>query len=173
MPGLGYLTPTKDGKRNLPAGYFIDLATWHRIHRLYTPKALIDLRQIRYEAAQPELVDLFIDVVEHRLGHLLATRVEDAKIALTDAEAARLHIDLTEALLDIGFTREQLEQTLRGEIARVADTARQTLSAAGIAPQDVTAVFLTGGSTAIPLARQSILRSSRRQPSYKATHSAL
>ncbi len=157
MPGLGYLTPTKDGKRNLPAGYFIDLATWHRIHRLYTPKALIDLRQIRYEAAQPELVELFIDIVEHRLGHLLATRVEDAKIALTEGDAARLHLDLSNAALDIGFTRTQLEDTLRGEISRVADTARQTLSSAGIAPRDVTAVFLTGGSTAIPLARQSIL----------------
>ncbi len=157
MPGLGYLTPTKDGKRNLPAGYFIDLATWHRIHRLYTPKALIDLRQIRYEAAQPELVELFIDIVEHRLGHLLATRVEDAKIALTEGDAARLHLDLSNAALDIGFTRTQLEETLRSEISRVADTARQTLSSAGIAPRDVTAVFLTGGSTAIPLARQSIL----------------
>ncbi|MGE0281672.1 MAG: Hsp70 family protein [Rhizobiaceae bacterium] len=157
MPALGYLTPTKDGKRNLPAGYFIDLATWHRIHRLYTSKALIDLRQIRYEAARPELVDLFIDVVEHRLGHLLATRVEDAKIALTDTEAARLHLDLTDARLDIGFTREQLEKTLHGEIARVSETARQALSAAGIAPADITAVFLTGGSTAIPLARQSLL----------------
>jgi len=157
MPGLGYLTPTKDGKRNLPAGYFIDLATWHRIHRLYTPKALIDLRQIRYEAARPEFVDLFIDIVEHRLGHLLATKVEDAKIALTDAESARLHLDLTDALLEVGFTREQLEKTLQGEIGRVAHTAQHTLSSAGVAPQDITAVFLTGGSTAIPLARHSIL----------------
>ena len=35
MPELGYLTPTKDGKRNLPAGYFVDLATWQRINLLY------------------------------------------------------------------------------------------------------------------------------------------
>jgi len=157
MPGLGYLTPTKDGKRNLPAGYFIDLATWHRIHRLYTPKTLLDLRQIRYEAARPERVGLFIEIVEHRLGHLLATRVEDAKIMLTDSDAARVRLDLSTTALDVGFTRQKLEQTLRGEVARVANTARQVLAMAGIPPQDVTAVFLTGGSTAIPLARQSIL----------------
>ncbi len=42
MPELGYLTPTKDGKRNLPAGYFVDLATWQRINLLYTPKAKND-----------------------------------------------------------------------------------------------------------------------------------
>ena len=43
MPDFGYLTPTKDGKRNLPAGYFIDLATWQRINMLYTSKAMTDL----------------------------------------------------------------------------------------------------------------------------------
>ena len=48
MPQLGYLTPTKDGKRNLPASYFIDLATWQRINLVYTAKAMTHLRQIRY-----------------------------------------------------------------------------------------------------------------------------
>ena len=73
MPHLGYRTPTKDGKRNLPAGYFVDLATWQRINLLYTPKARHDLRQIRYEAERPDLVDRIIALVEHRHGHALAT----------------------------------------------------------------------------------------------------
>ena len=72
MPQLGYLTPTKDGKRNLPASYFIDLATWQRINLVYTAKAMTHLRQIRYEAARADLVDRFIHIVEHRYGHALA-----------------------------------------------------------------------------------------------------
>lgn len=157
MPQLGYLTPTKDGKRNLPAAYFVDLATWHRIHRLYTPKALLDLRQIRYEAAKPELVDLFIELIEHRLGHLLATRVEQAKIELTENDVATLRLQLSAALLEVGFARRQMEETLQHEIDRVVATVRQTIAASGITAEDITVVFLTGGSTAIPLARRSIL----------------
>ena len=84
MPHLGYGTPTKDHKRNLPAGYFVDLATWQRINLLYTAKAKHDLRQIRYEAERPDLVDRMISVVEHRFGHALATLVEAAKIELTE-----------------------------------------------------------------------------------------
>ena len=64
MPELGYLTQTKDRKRNLPVSYFFDLATWQRINSLYTSKAMIDLRQIRYDAAQPELMDRMIEIVE-------------------------------------------------------------------------------------------------------------
>lgn len=157
MPELGYLTPTKDGKRNLPAGYFIDFATWHRINRLYTPHTLTDLGQIRYEAARPDLVDRFIDLVEHRLGHALAGRVEEVKIALTDADTAELDLDQSQTRLTVAFSRDQLERTLTEPVERVCATVRETLRAAQIAPDDITAVFLTGGSTAIPIARRSIL----------------
>lgn len=157
MPELGYLTPTKDGKRNLPAGYFVDLATWQRINLLYTPKAMLDLRQIRYEAARADLVDRLIEVVEHRFGHALATKVERAKIALTDQDEATVDVALPGAKFSAPLTKQGLESTIRGEVARVTQTVAATLADAGVKPADITAVFLTGGSTAIPLARRSIL----------------
>jgi hypothetical chaperone protein len=157
MPQLGYLSATKDGKRNLPAGYFIDFATWHRINRLYTPQAMNELRQIRYEAARPELVARFVDLVEHRLGHALAGRVEQAKIDLTDSDAALLEMKLSDTPIAVEFTRAGLEQTLGEKVERVVATVRAALRAAAVSSDQITAVFLTGGSTAIPLARRSIL----------------
>ena len=157
MPELGYLTPTKDGKRNLPAGYFVDLATWQRINLLYTPKAMLDLRQIRYEAARADLVDRLIEVVEHRFGHALATKVERAKIALTDQDEAMVEVALPGAKFSAELTKQGLEDTIRNEVARVTQTVADTLADAGVRPADITAVFLTGGSTAIPMARRSIL----------------
>ncbi len=157
MPELGYLTPTKDGKRNLPAGYFADLATWQRINLLYTAKAKSDLRQMRYEAARPDLVERLIDVVDHRFGHALAGLVERAKIALTGQERASVDVDLPGARFGAEITRDGLEETIRHDIGRVAATVTQTIADAGLRPADITAVFLTGGSTAIPFARKSIL----------------
>ncbi len=157
MPQLGYLSATKDGKRNLPAGYFIDFATWHRINRLYTPQAMNELRQIRYEAAQPELVDRFIDLVDHRLGHALASRIEQAKIELTDSDRAHFELRASDTPIRVGFSRAELEDTLRGQVERVVATVGETLRDGGVAPEKITAVFLTGGSTAVPLARRSIL----------------
>ena len=157
MPELGYLTPTKDGKRNLPAGYFADLATWQRINLLYTGKAKTELRQMRFEAARPDLVDRLIDVVDHRFGHALATTVERAKIALTDQMAASVDVDLTGARFGAAITRDGLEGTIRDDVGRVTATVARTIADAGLSPADITAVFLTGGSTAIPLARSSIL----------------
>jgi hypothetical chaperone protein len=156
MPELGYLTPTKDGKRNLPAGYFIDLATWHRINLLYTPKAMNDLRQIRFEAARPDLVERMITIVDHRLGHALAGTVEQAKIALTDADETVIAMPYDIATPRL--TRRDFDQTIAQAVQRVAATVSATIEDAGLGAGDITAVFLTGGSTAIPAARQAILQ---------------
>lgn len=157
MPELGYLTPTKDGKRNLPAGYFIDLATWQRINLLYTPKAMLDLRAIRFEAQRPDLIDRMIEVVDQRFGHALATKVEKAKIELTDAAEAAIDVKLPGAKFTASLTRQGLEDTIRTAVERVTATVADTLAEAQVGAKDITAVFLTGGSTAIPLARESIL----------------
>ena len=157
MPQLGYLTPTKDGKRNLPASYFIDLATWQRINLVYTAKAMTHLRQIRFEAERADLVDRFINIVEHRFGHALAALVEKAKIALTHQASAEVKVRLTDASFAAEITRAGLEATIEADIGRVTTTVDQTISDAGVEASDITAVFLTGGSTAIPLARQRIL----------------
>ncbi|TPL58721.1 Hsp70 family protein [Mesorhizobium sp. B2-4-2] len=157
MPELGYLSPTKDGKRNLPASYFIDLATWQRINLVYTAKAMMHLRQIRYEAERADLVDRFIHIVEHRYGHALAALVERAKIELTDKVSADVEVRLPEVQFAAEITRKALDATIARDIERVAATVGQTIGDAGVKSSDITAVFLTGGSTAIPLARQKIL----------------
>ncbi|AZO09854.1 Hsp70 family protein [Mesorhizobium sp. M3A.F.Ca.ET.174.01.1.1] len=157
MPELGYLTRTKDHKRNLPASYFIDLATWQRINLVYTAKAMSDLKQVRFEAERADLVDRFIHIVEHRYGHALAGLVERAKIALTDQSAAEVKVSLPGARFAAEITRSGLEETIRADIDRVTATVRQTIADAGVQACAITAVFLTGGSTAIPLAKRSIL----------------
>ncbi|TIV32472.1 MAG: Hsp70 family protein, partial [Mesorhizobium sp.] len=157
MPELGYLTRTKDHKRNLPAAYFIDLATWQRINLVYTAKAMSDLRQIRYEAERADLVDRFIHVVEHRYGHAIAGLVERAKIALTDQSSAEVKVSLPGARFAAEITRGGLEETIANDIERVTATVRQTIADAGVDASAITAVFLTGGSTAIPLAKREIL----------------
>ncbi|RAZ87418.1 Hsp70 family protein [Mesorhizobium hawassense] len=157
MPELGYLTRTKDHKRNLPAAYFVDLATWQRINLVYTAKAMTDLRQIRYEAERADLVDRFIHVVEHRYGHAMAGLVERAKIALTEQSSAEVKVSLPGARFAAEITRAGLEETISGDIERVTATVKQTIADAGITASAITAVFLTGGSTAIPLAKRQIL----------------
>ena len=79
---------TADGKRPLPSGPYYDLASWHRINRLYTPQVLAELRSTMRVARFPERVEKMISVIRNREGHRLASSVEAAKIALTDVSSS-------------------------------------------------------------------------------------
>jgi hypothetical chaperone protein len=156
MPRLGYGTPTADGKRNLPVSYFNDLATWQRINQLYTGKAMIQLRQIRQEAAQPDLVERMIDIVRHRQGHALAGRVELAKIELTAGPRATIRLPIDGEAVDVDLTAAEMNAAIAPAIARIVDTMTATVRDAGLVPAQIETLFLTGGSTAIPQLRDAV-----------------
>jgi hypothetical chaperone protein len=156
MPHLGYATRTRDRRRELPKWCYVDMATWQRINFLNDTKAVSKLRGIRTDAEQPELVDRLLYVVDQRLGHRLAAAVEQAKISLTDDPATVLTFPLRHESLQIAISRTEFENAIETLIAGIADTMRLTLSQAGIASRDISAVFITGGSAQIPAVRREI-----------------
>lgn len=150
MRRLGYQTQTADGKRVLPSGPYIDLATWHRINRLYTPEQVRELESTEREAAEPGRVADMISIIRHREGHRLAGAVEAAKIALTDE--VRTIVDFTgdEVRMAVPVTREKLSRALARPVARIAETIGETLRLAGLGADQIETLILTGGSTQIP-----------------------
>ncbi|WP_224000777.1 Hsp70 family protein [Aureimonas sp. SA4125] len=155
MPSLGLGSSTADGKRRMPVWYFNDLATWHRINLLYTPKIARDLFELRRESADPEKLSRFLKILEHRSGHRLAGKVEAAKIALTDAEEAL--ISLKEPGLDLGrtITRPAFEAAVESLVAGITGSILECLSQAGIDAAAIDTVLLTGGSTQIPVVHRA------------------
>lgn len=150
MPLLGYGTLTADGKRPVPSAPYVDLATWHRINRLYSPQVMAELTSTEKEAAHPDRIEKLIGIVEGRLGHPLAARVEDAKIALSDADMAQFAFDADDVSLATPITREQMDEAIAGATGKIADAAHETLSRAGVSADAVDTLIVTGGTTRVP-----------------------
>jgi hypothetical chaperone protein len=108
MPHFGLGTGTADGKRNLPVWYFNDMATWHRINQLYTPKVLRDIRSLMREAAEPDLLSRYEHLLVYRSGHRLAAQVETAKIDLSDRDRAVIAFAEPGLRLDVPVSRERI-----------------------------------------------------------------
>ncbi len=156
MPHLGLGSSTADGKRQLPKRHFNDLATWHRINSLYTREVMNELRQIRYEAARRDLVDRLIQIIEERHGHSLALAVEQAKIDLTDEEAALIRLARFIDSGDVAVTRAGFEAVVHEPMQRLTQAMENLLAAAGVGGGDIDTVFLTGGSSSIPYLQRTV-----------------
>ena len=157
MPLLGYGTETADGKRPLPSAPYYDLATWHRINRLYNAKIMAELRETFHEAQFPDLVAMLIALVEDRQGHRLAGRVEEAKIALSEADQTEFRFLTRDVKLETPIAIGELRAALAGATESIGKAIGRTLEAAGIPGERIDTLILTGGSTRLP-AVASMLR---------------
>jgi len=157
MPELGSRARIGPKQLNVPIWMYQDLATWHRIASLYTNANLTYLRSIRRTVDRPELIERLVDILVHRNGHRLNAEVEAAKIALSASDAANVHIPV-ENPVDVTVTRHQLEDAYRDGVEDIVRGIDRCLKAAEVSPDRIQSIFLTGGSTAIPMIRSRVLQ---------------
>ncbi|MDY8108372.1 Hsp70 family protein [Fulvimarina sp. 2208YS6-2-32] len=157
MPHFGLGSQTADGKRRIPVWYFNDMATWHRINTLYTAQVKRDIAALEKEAAEPRKLVRYAHLLEHRSGHRLASAVETAKIALTDA--AETQVTLTEPGLafQAPATRSAFETATRDLVTKIDGAVGEALRAAGVAADAIETVILTGGGAQVPAVRAAAL----------------
>lgn len=156
MPLLGYRSAMRRPGLDVPSAYFHDLATWSSINRLYNRRILRELHEVRRDAANAELIERLLHVIETARGHSLAMQVEDAKITLSKQRHASLALGWIEPNLEARVAQEELAAHT-GELARrIAAQIALCLQQAGLSADRIEALFLTGGSTQIPHVRSAI-----------------
>ena len=156
MPLLGYRSAMKRAGLDVPSGYFHDLATWANINRMYEQKVMSEVRQVRQEVRQPELLDRLVRVLQEQRGHTLAMEIEEAKIALSDARRANIPLGWIQPDLDVDITRTELVSHTRQLAARIGARINICLEQAQLDAGEIDAVFLTGGSVQLPHVRKAI-----------------
>ena len=156
MPHLGYLTTTGRGKAIMPRHYYLDLATWHRINFLYTQRVAADLKALTAEADRPELLARMVRVVTGRHGHALAMAVEAAKIALSQAESTRITLKDLAGGPNPVIRREAFEAAVEAPVERIRARIGKVLTEAGVSVDQIGTVFMTGGSSGLPVLRGAV-----------------
>jgi hypothetical chaperone protein len=159
MPLFGFGSAMKRPGLDVPSSYFHDFATWSNINRMYEPRVIADIRQVRQEASQPDLIDRLVRVVDEQRGHTLAMEVEDAKIALSDQRRAEIPLEWVAPGLHAAISRPDLVSHTRQLAERIGARIKICLAQARLAADDIDAVFLTGGSVRLAHVRKAIIKS--------------
>jgi len=166
MPHLGLGTELIAKRLPMPRGPYAELATWSTINFAYTPRNERLLVELVAGAREPKKVARLLKVVRERLGHRIALTVEDAKIALSDAERTVMPLDFIDTALEAIATRAAFDQAITEKTARLHKVAAQCIADAGLTPADINTIFFTGGSGRVPAVRGAILRAA---PGARAT----
>lgn len=156
MPLLGH-RHTGPQAREVPSRVFFDLATWHLIHWQYQPRAIAQAQALRTNYSDPLLHQRLMRVLQERHGHAIAHEVEQAKIrtSLNDADT-QVELGLVEAGLTAPLGPDALREHLDALLVRTVACASACVQRAGLAPADLDAIYLTGGSSALRPFQQAL-----------------
>ena len=155
MPLLGYGSRMSNNSE-IPSSYYFNLATWHTINLAYTKKIWTQLADVVRDAREPDKLGRLQRLIAERAGHWLAMKVEEGKIALSDAPVVSLELDRLQAPHSLTLRRHEFDAAIGHLIDSVDQTVLQLLADAGVAASAVDTVFFTGGSSGVIALRERI-----------------
>ena len=149
MPLLGHRHLGPQG-REVPSRVFFDLSTWHLIQWLYVPRALSQAQSLRVNYSDVRLHERLMHVLRERHGHHMAHEVERAKIqcSMNNADTT-VDLAIVEPALTAPLGTTALREHLGGLLERTVACARECVRRAGLRDEQLSAVYLTGGSSAL------------------------
>ncbi len=128
---------------------YFDLATWHLINTVYTPKCVGELQLMRHLYPDTHFHDRLMRVVERFLGHALTAHAEEAKIDVAAGGTTSIDMEEIEESLRVAFNEVKLIDAGKDETRRSVESAKATVKLAGVSERDVGAIYLTGGMTGL------------------------
>jgi hypothetical chaperone protein len=149
--GFGAYGPERPGQpaREVPSKVYFDLATWHLINTVYRPQRVLELRGMKGDYADADQHRRLMKVLTDHLGHDLAGRAEQAKIAVAAGGEVAIDLGLVERGLQATLTEPKAAALLRDDLGRIVTAALETAAMAGLQPAQVDALYFTGGSTGL------------------------
>jgi hypothetical chaperone protein len=156
MPLLGLGTQLIEKDLPMPRGLYYELATWATINFLYNHKTEREVAGLLKQAVEPIKVARLLRTMRRHLGHRIAFTVEDAKIALSEAQSVSLSLDFLEANLSAEARQTSFDAAIEYKTDRLNLVAAECIAKAGIKPDAVDTIFFTGGSSRVPAVQRTI-----------------
>ncbi len=132
------------------------LLQWHRIPWLRQPKILESIKELKVCAGLKDrrLLENLEHLIEDNYGYLLFKAIESAKCRLSDHEEGAVIFKDYGIHIEEPVLRSEFEQMIGDLVEKIGACVDHTIAGAGIAPDRIDAVFLTGGTSYIPRIRK-------------------
>ncbi len=147
MESVGKLLP-------VPRWMYFKLERWHHLSLLRSAETLNMLESVRAQALDPTQIESLLTLIRHDLGYQLHQSVQRTKCRLSEAPEATFHFHEEGIELDEVVTRSAFESWIGEELKSIEECVDRLLANSGVAPREVSNVFLTGGSSFVPAVRR-------------------
>ncbi|MFZ2152949.1 MAG: Hsp70 family protein [Microgenomates group bacterium] len=140
-----------NNKINMPKHFFAGFNSWYETTLQKTIKNIDSLRQLSIQSDQPEKIHNLISLINHDYGFEFFRTVDEAKIALSDFDTFNFDFSRPQLSIQQPLTRSGFEESIINELEESQKCIYESLTQAGLKPNQIDKVILTGGSSQIPV----------------------
>lgn len=133
----------------VPVHIFNTICRWEQIHFLKTNKAREEIREMMHGSTDRAGLQRLLLLIEKDLSYGLTKAVQKAKHNLSDKEDAAVFYRVPEFTIAQALSRRDFEAAIDGHVQVIRDCTAEVLAQGGLRPSDISAVFLTGGSSRV------------------------
>jgi hypothetical chaperone protein len=141
----------------VPTSYYRNLSTWHKINDLYAKATLIDIKRFLAFANDKKLTGRLIKLLDEKEGHNLLQQVENAKKELSDKQQVPLDLSFVEKALQLNLNKPDFETVIANDLGKIKTVINGLLNDSSVKPDQVDAVFFTGGTTRINALQNEVM----------------
>lgn len=152
--GKGTRFRPQDKWLEVPKWIYFEFEHWHQLSFLKRPAVLRELRDMEVVSERPEAIARLRLFLEHELGFHLYQAVNQCKTALSTSQQATLTFKHAPIDLEYHVSRSDFEQWIAADVAAIESACTDALAQARMSEADISVVFMTGGTSFVPLIRQ-------------------
>tara|TARA_R110000868_G_scaffold12110_5_gene58687 strand:- start:7556 stop:8866 length:1311 start_codon:yes stop_codon:yes gene_type:complete len=154
-PKLGKGTSYESGDKELPTPSWIydSLKRWHQLSFLNTYKTRKMLEDIGPKSESPDDIAALLHLIVENRGFDMYRSVEATKVKLSANEGTLLEFKSGLINIESHVDRAEFDIWIAPELEEIARCVDKLLDDAGMSPDKIDRVFLTGGSSFIPAVR--------------------
>jgi hypothetical chaperone protein len=132
------------------------LTQWHLIPQLRLPRTLDTIKELKVRAKfrDKKLLENLENLIQANYGYLLFRSIERAKCELSEEQNTHISFKEYDICIDELLSRKEFEGFIKDKVAALNACIDSTLAKASLSCSDIDVVFLTGGSSYIPLIRE-------------------
>ncbi len=152
--GKGSSYKAFDNVLPIPNRYFTAFARWEQLALLRASRDMRDIRALVRTATDPAKLAALVEILDDNHGYRLYQAVSRLKEGLSAAEAAVFRFEAGSVLIERTVRRSEFESWIAPELSAMDRAVTEALDRAGLTPDGVDRVFLTGGSSFVPAVRR-------------------
>lgn len=137
----------------VPNRYYAAFARWDQLALMRASRDMREIRGLLREAVEPEKIARLIETLDENYGYQLYRSVSRLKEALSAKDEASFSFRAGSIDIAREVKRADFEGWIAPELGQIEAAVDAALADAGLPPEGIDRVFLTGGSSLVPSVR--------------------